>query len=662
MKIAIVTKGGLPIPSVKGGGAETLITAFLNENEKNNNIITVFSISDEEAQKEIYKYNNSRFVYMNYQKRTLFDRLRSRVKKDFPRETPYSFSKVARTIKKGGYDKIIIENSPWQFPFFVKKFGNKVFLHLHNDWINKDLEDSYIKKYRKAINNSGGVIAVSEYIKERVQTIGGINHQKIQVLYNATDIKELKRRLPKEEEILIRKRHKIKDNDIVVLYTGRLCKEKGVLELIEAIEPIIQTNSNVKLLIVGSVSYGRTTVDDYTIEVNKYLDKYPNNIIATGFVDYKEAIKYYDIADLQVIPSMWEEPFGLVAIEGMAKGLPIISTDSGGLKEFIKDSGAIIVDRDNIIENIRKSLEVLIQNPEKREKMSSLALNIMEQNNKFDYSYYYDKYLEILSGEDKKNIYKTKREIKTVEEIQRVALDILVYFHQICENNNLRYSLAYGTLLGAIRHNGFIPWDDDIDVFMPRPDFDKLHKILKKNTGRYKLIKYRSISKIIDTKTILNETGYYGEKNIGVFIDVFPIDGMGNNENKGLHWANRILKNAKRNMYFEDLNEYGIKGKVLKVIGQNNIRKYGKLLSKRYNIDKSKYCAVAMNAILEKIKLKKTKKYDTYIKHQFENREFRIFKEYDELLKELYGDYMKLPPEEDRVSPHEYEAFWKEDM
>ena len=662
MKIAIVTKGGLPVPNVKGGGAETLITAFLKENEKSNNRITVFSIYDKQAQKETNSYKKTKFVYMNYKKRTFFDRLRSRIKKDFPRETPYSFSKVARIIKQGGFDKIIIENSPWQFPFFVKKFGEKTFLHLHNDWVNNDLELKYIKKYRKAINNSGGVIAVSKYIKERVQTIGGINHQKIQVLYNATDIKELKRRLPKEEEILIRKRHKIKDNDIVVLYTGRLCKEKGVLELIEAIEPIIQTNSNVKLLIVGSVSYGRTTVDDYTIEVSKYLDKYPNNIIATGFVDYKEAVKYYDIADLQVIPSMWEEPFGLVAIEGMAKGLPIISTDSGGLKEFIKDSGAIIVDRDNIVENIRKSLEVLIQNLEKREKMSSLALNIMEQNNKFDYSYYYDKYLEILSGEDKKNIYKTKREIKTVEEIQRIALDILVYFHQVCEDNNLRYSLAYGTLLGAIRHNGFIPWDDDIDVIMPRPDYQELHKILKNKQGRYELINYRSISKLIDSKTIVNETGVYGEKNIGVFLDIFPIDGMGNNEEKGRKWGERIKKNAKRNMYYEDLDKFGIKGKIIKLLGEKNIRRYGKIMSRRFDFDRSKYCAVAMDPINPNLEFDEKKYYSSYMRGEFENQECCILTNYDRILYKKYGNYMELPPENERTSLHQYEAFWKEDM
>ena len=120
--------------------------------------------------------------------------------------------------------------------------------------------------------------------------------------------------------------------------------------------------SDVKLLIVGSVSYGETTTDKYTMKVHDIVNQYSERIITTGFVPYQEMYKYYSIADIQVIPSMWEEPFGLVAIEGMAQGLPIIATDSGGLNEILNDNNSIVIKRNNIIKELEYAMERLCDN------------------------------------------------------------------------------------------------------------------------------------------------------------------------------------------------------------------------------------------------------------------------------------------------------------
>lgn len=395
MNIVIITNGTLPVPNVKGGGAETLVTALVSENEKNNNKMKVFSIANKEADEESKKYHNTFFYFMKNQKRTVIDRLRCRLLNDFPREHPYSFSKVYRQIKNSEIDKIIIENSPWQFPYFVKKFGEKVYLHLHNDWINESLDYKYRKRYINAINNSGGVIAVSQYLKERIKTVGLVDDNKIKVLYNATDVGLFLKKSNSSEINNLKSKLDIKESDIVLIYSGRLCKEKGVLELIKAFEKVEKYNATIKLVIIGSVSYGENTNDEYTEQIEKYVNN-NHNIITTGFVDYKEISKYYQIGDIQVIPSVWNEPFGLVAIEGAASGLPIISTDSGGLREIFENNYALVVDRNNIVDNLEKAITKLISNKDSRYYYIEKSKQLIKDHQEFDYKCYYKQFLNII--------------------------------------------------------------------------------------------------------------------------------------------------------------------------------------------------------------------------------------------------------------------------
>ena len=115
--------------------------------------------------------------------------------------------------------------------------------------------------------------------------------------------------------------------------------------------------------------------------------------------------------------------------------------------------------------------------------------------------------------------------------MKRIQVDILKDVHRFCEENGLHYTLAFGSMLGAIRHKGYIPWDDDIDIALLRPDYEKFVKTYTSKDGQYRLYDYRKDSdfhypyaKIADTRTILDEN--VSMKNIGVNIDVFPFDYM----------------------------------------------------------------------------------------------------------------------------------------
>lgn len=118
------------------------------------------------------------------------------------------------------------------------------------------------------------------------------------------------------------------------------------------------------------------------------------------------------------------------------------------------------------------------------------------------------------------------------EEMKKVELEILSFFADFCETHNLRYFLAYGTLIGAIRHKGFIPWDDDVDIQMPREDYDILISLFNiGNDSPYRLISplekqsCYTIVKIIDTRTIKIENGIKNDP-LGIDIDIFPLDGI----------------------------------------------------------------------------------------------------------------------------------------
>lgn len=136
---------------------------------------------------------------------------------------------------------------------------------------------------------------------------------------------------------------------------------------------------------------------------------------------------------------------------------------------------------------------------------------------------------------------------------QKIALEMLKVIANICEENNIDYFLAWGTLIGAVRHKGFIPWDDDVDILMPREDYNKFLKIFLNVTNNYDIYSvnntdryYISLSRIIDNTTIIigEKKSNEDQKDCGIFIDIYPLDFVGNNEIE-------IKKYFKKHMKYE---------------------------------------------------------------------------------------------------------------
>lgn len=269
----------------------------------------------------------------------------------------------------------------------------------------------------------------------------------------------------------------------------------------------------------------------------------------------------------------------------------------------------------------------------------------------------------------------------TMKEIQSGSFEILRAVSKICDDQGLTYYLAYGTLIGAIRHKGFIPWDDDIDIWMPREDYKKLIDYFvenKEETFPYELFSVYNnkdypyeISRISDSRYVLevdNEAPY----GIGLFIDIYPLDGVGNNEEEYTKLKNKASKYSSLCFLSTRLKfEKGsTKGRIKSAIKLPAFL-YSKLMGKKYWINKletmaneSDYQSSAYIGALvwghDGIKAIFPKEWFSETSAvEFEGIMFKAPKEYDKILSRLYGDYMKLPSEKNQIPHHNYKAYKK---
>ncbi len=264
-------------------------------------------------------------------------------------------------------------------------------------------------------------------------------------------------------------------------------------------------------------------------------------------------------------------------------------------------------------------------------------------------------------------------------EVKRIELQLLRFFHKLCMEQGWNYSMTAGTLIGAVRHNGFIPWDDDIDVMMPRTDYNQLIDYCKNHNVPFRVVSceqdrnYGSLfAKISDIHTIIeDEFTDWSKVEMGINIDIFPIDGLGDTLESAKKNVNKhrflnsliIAKNWKRftlskthPIYYEPIRLFFFL--LARLVPMHSI--LNKVNSANQEIDflSSKYAGCLCGVYKAKTIMKSCDFIDL-IDLPFEGYSFKAIRKYDSYLRRSYGDYMKLPKERDRVEHHGFKAFYK---
>ena len=260
----------------------------------------------------------------------------------------------------------------------------------------------------------------------------------------------------------------------------------------------------------------------------------------------------------------------------------------------------------------------------------------------------------------------------SIDELKTIQLEILGIVSKFCEEHKITYWLDGGTLIGAVRHKGYIPWDDDIDVGMLRPDYDRFITEFNKSGGRYKVVCYenapdfyQAFAKVMDTDTILYEPDEKGRKlcvNIDIFVyDDAPDDAEAVNDmfkKRNLFYICNVARQARifqkpKGNLIRRLCVYALRTAV-RVFPRNYFVRKMIENSKRYVNSGTKrignFSGVARMTCDKRV-------FKSFIDGEFEGRHYKIPAGYDEYLREFYGNYMQLPPAEKRISTHIFKAY-----
>jgi len=260
----------------------------------------------------------------------------------------------------------------------VDRYKGRVFYHLHNDVPNSAAVD-YLYRSR--------LLLISNYLKKKlVERCGTAIKQNCLILKNGIDVERFRQSLTMSERDSLRKKYGV-DGKRVLIFVGRIDPMKGIAELLGAVEKL---NDDYTLLIVGSTNFGQKDKSNFERTVEVKCLEMGKKVVFTGFVHNKELWKLYKIADVAVLPSIWEEPAGLTMLEASVSGIPLITTRVGGIPEYINEKSVLFVENDScLVDNLYNAI---LKVCEDLEQWSKLAKN--------NQSYYSDNYNELKYYQD----------------------------------------------------------------------------------------------------------------------------------------------------------------------------------------------------------------------------------------------------------------------
>ena len=378
-RIAILTPGFLPVPSVKGGAIEEIITKVINKNEVESNYkIDLFTKVDSDIDK--IKLKNTQIYQIDKNAISGFiDKCINKI--HLTRFHDFKFNKIYNILKRSNYDYIIVENNFFMYEYIYKKISKKTknikfIFHLHNDFGNAGKSNELMEYITKTAYK---IITVSDFLKKRIEKMFICDN--VEVLYNTIDMKKF---YPSGE-------HKV-NKTLKFLYCGRIDEEKGLKFLTDAFVEVLDEGYEAELDIIGRAYFDF----EYERKILEKISKY-NNIELIGRILNKDVPNYIRKADVVVIPTISEEAFGMTLLEAMACGKCAIITNSGGMLELADSEGTIVVKKEeNLKENLKGEIINLIKKPDSIVEMGRNNCKKIIQSNKFDDENYFDNFFKIV--------------------------------------------------------------------------------------------------------------------------------------------------------------------------------------------------------------------------------------------------------------------------
>lgn len=389
MRIAILTSGILPVPAVQGGAVENLTDFYLEYNNQHRlHDITIYSVWHPDVKRHPalksyvnhYKYVKMEGWWAKFKKRLY---LKKHGKEYYHYTIEYYLHEAIKDIRHTQYDIIIMENRPG----YVLKLKNvskaKFVYHLHNEKLDKHTANS-----QEIYEAATLILTVSDYIKSCVQTINPYDSKTI-TIYNGINLSAFSNNTKRDCSAL-----GFHNEDFILVFSGRVNRDKGIMELVEAMQRL-KDYQHIKLMIIGSAFFANNTNDNtFVTKLKAKAESLRERIVFTGFIPYSKIPNYLRMADIAVIPSIWDDPFPTTVLEAQAMGLPIITTRRGGIPEEVSEGNAIMLNTDkNLVDNLATAILDLYQHPEKRKKMSIASF---ERSIMFDKKIYAKKFFEVL--------------------------------------------------------------------------------------------------------------------------------------------------------------------------------------------------------------------------------------------------------------------------
>lgn len=406
-RVAVITSGYLPVPNVLGGAVEALDMMMVRENEKTTNFeFTVFSSwapgVDEVIRDGAFQHTDFRFIktpmLVTAADRCIYWAAKYILRKKklmsyrYIAQRLWYIRKVAKALSKDDasgktpFDKVMIENHATLFMTMQKyrnaeRYADKVYYHLHNEVTNDFGCKHEIAQVKKVLGVSNYIVdTLDKFLREHGE--GGLKPEQKAVWRNGVDTSRFGSDEAKRKAKSFRTKYGINDDDIVFLFSGRLTPEKGAEELMEAFTQVADQVPNARLVVAGAFFFNSNIKSPFEQKLHDLATQpqVEGKIVFTGFVDYNDMPALYEMADVCVLPSIWDDPAPLAVIESLVSGKPLITTRSGGIPEYANDDCAIILERDNqLVDHLAQAMVELADNPVSRDTMIRVETGIRNQ-------------------------------------------------------------------------------------------------------------------------------------------------------------------------------------------------------------------------------------------------------------------------------------------